>query len=756
MRTALFFLALALISTAAAQAPQAPNVVIRSSAREVVLDVVVRDARGRLVNNLKQEQVTVLEDGVRQNVRSFRLVTGSEVRIEDEKQAKEQQALEQQAAATHTVPMDSPARNPINPLRTVNVVCLVLQDLNEDTRAFAADAAKKFVNNELRPNTFIGVFILDATGLRPVFPFSNNREHLLKAVQLAAVNQLPAMAQSSASLLNGLSLSVSGNAILQSQGNGNALAGTMIADGNADGSSNVNPLGTRGAMGFAVNVGLRELDSLIGLVRQLTPLPFQKTVLLMGTGLTRPPDQLEYWNSLIQSAKTGNVTFYSMDVWGLGVCQGQAAIDCLTSGSSMAASGAMLNQTASLSRGQGSAGLAAPSSHPGGSPSGGGSTQGPSVAAQTMESMHQSDYLAFGVLSANRQEALRELAESTGGFIIANTNNVEKLLGRVMEDVDTHYELSYQPTSENYDGHFRKVEVKLARTDLRAQTRSGYFALPGTSESAVSPVEMPGLRALDTKPRPHDFDFVSKAYRFGSEDGAAQYAIAFDVPISNLTATPDAAAKRHKLHASLLALIKNSQGQVVDRISRDVPSDVADASLPELQANNMTYERAISLAPGHYTVDAAVVDEEGNRASTNSITVDNAEQKGLGISDIALVRRLEDLDRPPQAADPFEFPGKRVLPFVSTTLPAGAVPYVYFVVYPEKESTAKTELRVQFLQHGQVIAQQTSELPPPDDSGRIPMVIAALAKAGFYEIRISAVQGSGSAERSLKYIVAGQ
>jgi hypothetical protein len=187
-----------------------------------------------------------------------------------------------------------------------------------------------------------------------------------------------------------------------------------------------------------------------------------------------------------------------------------------------------------------------------------------------------------------------------------------------------------------------------------------------------------------------------------------------------------------------------------------VPSDVADASLPELQANNMTYERAISLARGHYTVDAAVVDEEGNRASTNSITVDNAEQKGVGISDIALVRRLEDLDRPPQAADPFEFPGKRVLPFVSTTLPAGAVPYVYFVVYPEKESTAKTELRVQFLQHGQVIAQQTSELPPPDDSGRIPMVIAALAKAGFYEIRISAVQGSGSAERSLKYIVAGQ
>jgi hypothetical protein len=60
-------------------------------------------------------------------------------------------------------------------------------------------------------------------------------------------------------------------------------------------------------------------------------------------------------------------------------------------------------------------------------------------------------YLRFGVLSANTQEALRALAESTGGFLIANTNNTEKL-ARVMEDVDTHYEISYRPASEVEDG----------------------------------------------------------------------------------------------------------------------------------------------------------------------------------------------------------------------------------------------------------------------------------------------------------------
>ena len=71
---------------------QSQDVVIRSSVREVLLDVVVRDARGRLVNNLKPGDIAVYEDGVRQDVRSFRLVAGSEVRVEDEKQAAEAQA----------------------------------------------------------------------------------------------------------------------------------------------------------------------------------------------------------------------------------------------------------------------------------------------------------------------------------------------------------------------------------------------------------------------------------------------------------------------------------------------------------------------------------------------------------------------------------------------------------------------------------------------------------------------------------------
>jgi len=700
--------------------------VIRSSTREVLLEVGVRDAHGKLVTKIDPEKVSVYEDGVRQEIRSFRLVRGREVRVADEKQAAEAPPVKQMVPGFT-------ARPPLNPLRTVNVVCLVLNDLTPETRTFAFEAAKKFVNNELRPDTFIGVFSLDSTGLRPVFPFSNNRDNLVKAVELAAVNQLPALAQSTSALLNGLALS---SAALNGVNGPVLVGGSASAEGNADGSSPQDPLGTRGDMGVATQAGLREIDALTKLVRQLSPLPFQKTVMMMSTGLTRPPDQLEYWNSLITSANKSGITFYGLDVNALGDLD------------PMAASVAMLQKSAALSRGQSSVGVGAGQSTP---RAGGGVNIGSSGAAQIMESMHQTDYLRFGVLSANTQEALRELAESTGGFLIANTNNIEKL-ARVMEDVDTHYEISYRPASEREDGHFRKIEVKVDRPGLRVQTRSGYFAVPDSGDP-LTPAEMAGLRALDTKPLPHAFDFQSKAFRFRSDRGSSQYAIAFQVPISSLIATPEPAEKKQRYHASLLALVKNEKGVIVDRVSKDVPSEVADEFVPKLRADSMTYEHGVDLAPGRYTIETAVVDQEGNRSSTNSLQVDNREQPGLSVSDVALVHRVQDLERPPDPGDPFEIPGKRASPFVSTILPAGAEPFVYFVVYPDKNSREFPMLRAQFVMNGRVLATQKSVLPTPGSSGSIPMAIQAVRKPGDYEVRITVEQGRAAVQRSLKYSI---
>jgi hypothetical protein len=93
---------------------------------------------------------------------------------------------------------------------------------------------------------------------------------------------------------------------------------------------------------------------------------------------------------------------------------------------------------------------------------------------------------------------------------------------------------------------------------------------------------------------------------------------------------------------------------------------------------------------------------------------------------------------------------------VTSDLFAGAIPSVYFMVYPEPGNAAKPELRVQLLKSGRVLARRKLALPSPDQSGGIPMWIQETKQPGSYELRVTAVQGSSSTDRSLTYTVAGK
>ena len=72
-----FLLPVALAQTTS-EAAKPNNPVIHTTTREVLLDLVVRDKHHHAVTDLAPEEVEVYEDGVRQNIRVFRNIQGSE------------------------------------------------------------------------------------------------------------------------------------------------------------------------------------------------------------------------------------------------------------------------------------------------------------------------------------------------------------------------------------------------------------------------------------------------------------------------------------------------------------------------------------------------------------------------------------------------------------------------------------------------------------------------------------------------------
>lgn len=77
---------------------------------------------------------------------------------------------------------------------------------------------------------------------------------------------------------------------------------------------------------------------------------------------------------------------------------------------------------------------------------------------------------------------LQQIAEMTGGqfFLPSSMKELEAAYKKVKAEIAAQYSLGYLSTNERTDGAWRKVEIKLARPDLRplrVRTRNGYFAL---------------------------------------------------------------------------------------------------------------------------------------------------------------------------------------------------------------------------------------------------------------------------------------
>ena len=76
---------------------------------------------------------------------------------------------------------------------------------------------------------------------------------------------------------------------------------------------------------------------------------------------------------------------------------------------------------------------------------------------------------------------VRKLAQDTGGeaHFPKNTGEVTELCETIARDLRSQYTLSYSPSNSNYDGSFRRIEVKVKdpkRRKLIVRTRTGYYA----------------------------------------------------------------------------------------------------------------------------------------------------------------------------------------------------------------------------------------------------------------------------------------
>jgi VWFA-related protein len=676
---------------------ETPVPVIRSNVREVLLDVVVRRKNMSLANKLKASDFTITEDGVPQTIKTFGLTGGGETRV-----------VPANGPATGTGSQSAGAA--ANSLREPNFVSVVFDAIGPDSRQNALAAANDFLNQEFTGDTYAAIFALN-TRMNAVQGFTKDRAALLRAVNTAVRGNSMELATATANVLNQTNYSITGG-----QGGISINPGvdpTHSPDFATSGASQAPLSESQQALAGMIAAqrpmvsyvaGMRLLTALLQMVEYESRLPGRKTILYLSEGLVKPPDRGDMMRQVIGAANRGNVSFYCIDVRGLTT----ATSNGMTAGLTATAAG--------ISRGQ--------SSVP---------TSASGARAQAGE-----DDLIQEALASHTQLAMAELAEGTGGFAIFSTNDFKRNMTRVMEDVRTHYEISYVPTSTLYDGHFREIKVAVSGKDLTVQSRDGYFAVPDLNGETVLPYEIPGLRVLNGSPR-HDFAFHASALRFTPTADGFRYEMSFELDTVSLAFPVDEKTHTGRVHATFLALIKDPRGQIVSKVGTDLDRNVPEDKADQFRRGKIVFTAPFEVAAGRYTIDVAVMDPENDHASTKRIALVVPRPGEPVISTPTVVRDLEPLDGPRDPGNPLEFAGGKIVPTLSRESQAGRDLGLFFVVYPAP-SAEKPKVTIEYLQDDKSVSKAQPDPGSPDEVGSLPIISSVRLPAGDYIARVTVDQ----------------
>jgi hypothetical protein len=362
------------------------------------------------------------------------------------------------------------------------------------------------------------------------------------------------------------------------------------------------------------------------------------------------------------------------------------------------------------------------------------------------------------ILRSDPHSGLGELADKTGGFLIADTNDLKAGFQRVNEEMRFYYMLSYAPTNENYDGRFREITVKVKRPGTSVQWRKGYFAV--RSQGPVLAYETPALAIIEKKDRPSAFPMRARAFSFPDPKRPGLASVVVEVPGSAPTYTLDKGKNVYLADFVILARIQKESGESVEKLSQRFLMSVPASQIDQAKQASVLFYREAHLPQGRYTIDAVAYDNPNQKAAVQSTLLDVYPQDGerMQVGSVVVAGRVEQVPKAeinPQ--HPFQFGEVMIFPNLGQPLKKSVQPQLAFMLTAQvpagsRPPTATAEI----WQGAQRLKQAMGAMPAPDAQGRIQYVGSlplGTLNPGEYELRVRAADGKTSETRSALFTV---
>jgi VWFA-related protein len=204
--------------------------------------------------------------------------------------------------------------------------------------------------------------------------------------------------------------------------------------------------------------------------------------------------------------------------------------------------------------------------------------------------------------ASSRQDGLFVLADSTGGELYSNFNDLSEAMETLLERNSVTYVLSYQPEQVRRDGGFRKLRVELKNArGAQLVHRPGYYAPKPFAEQAALEKTMDTASRLVAGREAGTIPVAVLAAPFARNEGKAYVPVLIEADGEGLVGNQ----KDGVLPAEIYVYAFDQEGQVRDFFARSLGLDLGKVG-PALRQSGLKMFGDLDLETGSYSLRVLV------------------------------------------------------------------------------------------------------------------------------------------------------
>jgi len=208
-----------------------------------------------------------------------------------------------------------------------------------------------------------------------------------------------------------------------------------------------------------------------------------------------------------------------------------------------------------------------------------------------------------------QEDVLAQFADGTGGRFFHNRNDVDEAMREAAAAPAFSYLLGFSPQNLKIDGRYHTLKVTLTNKEkFNIQARHGYYA-PKSVEDPVEAAKQQMQEALFSQDEIRDLPVDLQTQFFKTDEMGARLAVLSRFDLKGIHFRK--AEGRNKDQLTIVTGIFDENGNFVTGGEKIVDMKLLDATYDRLSRSGFTVKSSFDVKPGTYLVRLVVRDAEG-------------------------------------------------------------------------------------------------------------------------------------------------